>query len=107
MKFSKPKQSFDVKKREKLLWKAQKIILEDAPAVPLWNSMDIYVHRADLVWTAPPDEKVQLPQGSSKRVSPSVGFSVSGVPQRGDLSGNLTLGRCAFRGIYLANSADF
>jgi ABC-type transport system substrate-binding protein len=59
-------QTFDLKKREKLLWEAHKIILEDAPAVPLWNSMDIYAHRADLVWTAPPDEKVQLRQGSFK-----------------------------------------
>jgi peptide/nickel transport system substrate-binding protein len=55
-------QSFDVKKREKLLMEAHRIILEDAPAVPLWNSMDIYAHRADLVWTAPPDEKVHLKQ---------------------------------------------
>lgn len=52
--------TFDVKKREKLLWEAHKIILEDAPAIPLWNAMDIYAYRADLVWTAPPDEKVQL-----------------------------------------------
>ena len=52
--------TFDTKKREKLLWEAHKIILEDAPAVPLWNSMDIYAYRADLVWTAPPDEKVQM-----------------------------------------------
>jgi peptide/nickel transport system substrate-binding protein len=59
-------QTFDTKKREKLLWDSHKIILEDAPAVPLWNSMDIYAHRADLVWTAPPDEKVQLRQGSLK-----------------------------------------
>jgi peptide/nickel transport system substrate-binding protein len=59
-------QTFDPKKREKLLWEAHKIILEDAPAVPLWNSMDIYAHRADLVWTAPPDEKVQLKQGYFK-----------------------------------------
>jgi ABC-type transport system substrate-binding protein len=59
-------QTFDPKKREKLLWEAHKIILEDAPAVPLWNTMDIYAHRADLVWTAPPDEKVQLRQGSFK-----------------------------------------
>ena len=54
--------TFDVKKREKLLREAHRIILEDAPAVPLWNAMDIYAHRADLVWTAPPDEKVQLKQ---------------------------------------------
>ena len=52
--------TFDVKKREKLLWEAHKIILEDAPAVPLWNAMDIYAYRSDLVWNAPPDEKVQL-----------------------------------------------
>src|SRR5215510_14257223 len=55
-------QTFDVKKRERLLWDAHKMILEDAPAVPLWNAMDIYAHRADLVWTPPPDEKVQLKQ---------------------------------------------
>ncbi|HVO96373.1 MAG TPA: ABC transporter substrate-binding protein [Terriglobales bacterium] len=59
-------QTFDVKKREKLLFEAHRIILEDAPAVPLWNSMDIYAYRADLVWTAPPDEKVQLKQGYLK-----------------------------------------
>ena len=58
--------TFDVKKREKLLWEAHKIILEDAPAVPLWNSMDIYAYRADLVWTAPPDEKVQLKEAYLK-----------------------------------------
>jgi ABC-type transport system substrate-binding protein len=52
--------TFDVKKREKLLWEAHKMILEDAPAIPLWNAMDIYAYRADLVWTAPPDEKVQM-----------------------------------------------
>jgi peptide/nickel transport system substrate-binding protein len=57
-------QTLDVKKRDKLLQEAHRIILEDAPAIPLWNSMDIYAHRADLVWTAPPDEKVQLKQAS-------------------------------------------
>ena len=55
--------TFDVKKREKLLWEAHKIILDDAPAVPLWNAMDIYAYRSDLVWTAPPDEKVQMKTG--------------------------------------------
>jgi len=59
-------QTFDVKKRERLLWEAHRIILEDAPAVPLWNAMDIYAHRADLIWTAPPDEKVQLKQANYK-----------------------------------------
>ena len=54
------RQTFDRKKREKLLWEAQRIILEDAPAVPLWNSMDIYAHRTDLVWKAPPDERVEM-----------------------------------------------
>ena len=54
------RQTFDRKKREKLLWEAQRIILEDAPAVPLWNSMDIYAHRSDLVWKAPPDERVEM-----------------------------------------------
>src|SRR5258705_8820779 len=52
--------TFDVKKREKLLWEAHRLILDDAPAVPLWNAIDIYAYRADLLWTAPPDEKVQL-----------------------------------------------
>jgi peptide/nickel transport system substrate-binding protein len=58
--------TFDPKKREKLLWEAHRVILEDAPAVPLWNSMDIYANRADLVWTPPPDEKVQLREASLK-----------------------------------------
>ena len=59
-------QTFDVKKRERLLGDAHRIILEDASAIPLWNSMDIYAHRADLVWTPPPDEKVQLKHASYK-----------------------------------------
>lgn len=59
-------QTFDSKKREKLLQDAHRIILDDAPAIPLWNAMDIYAHRADLIWTAPPDEKVQLKQASFK-----------------------------------------
>jgi len=59
-------QTFDGKKREKLLQEAHRIILEDAPAVPLWNAMDIYAHRADLIWTAPSDEKVQLKQATFK-----------------------------------------
>jgi peptide/nickel transport system substrate-binding protein len=58
------RQTFDSKRREKLLWDAHRLILEDAPAVPLWNSMDVYAHRADLTWTAPPDEKVQMKQAS-------------------------------------------
>ena len=62
--------TFDIKKREKLLQEAHRIILEDAPAMPLWNAMDIYAYRADLVWTAPPDEKVQLKQASLRRNSP-------------------------------------
>jgi peptide/nickel transport system substrate-binding protein len=53
-------QTFDVKKREKLLMEAHRIILEDAPAIPLWNAMDVYAHRADIIWTPPPDEKVHL-----------------------------------------------
>jgi peptide/nickel transport system substrate-binding protein len=59
-------QTFDVKKRERLLWDAHRIILEDVPAIPLWNSMDIYAHRADLAWTPPPDEKVQLKYAAYK-----------------------------------------
>jgi peptide/nickel transport system substrate-binding protein len=60
------RQTFDSKRREKLLWDAHRLILEDAPAVPLWNSMDIYAHRADLVWSPPPDEKVQMKQANLK-----------------------------------------
>lgn len=60
-------QTFDSKKREKLLQDAHRIILEDAPAIPLWNAMDIYAHRGDLEWKAPPDEKVQLKQASFRK----------------------------------------
>jgi ABC-type transport system substrate-binding protein len=51
-------QTFDVAKREKLLWEAQRMIMEDAPAIPLWNVSNIYGVRSDLVWTPRPDEKV-------------------------------------------------
>ena len=59
-------QTFDVKKREQLLMEAHRIILQDAPAIPLWNSMDIYAHRSDIIWTPPPDEKVHLKQARVK-----------------------------------------
>lgn len=52
--------TFDEKRREELLWEAQRIIKEDAPAVPLWNTADIYAVRSDLVWKPRPDEKIFL-----------------------------------------------
>ena len=60
------RQTFEPRKREKLLFDAHRVILDDCPAVPLWNSMDVYAHRADLVWNAPPDEKVEMKQASLK-----------------------------------------
>jgi peptide/nickel transport system substrate-binding protein len=60
------RQTFEPRKREKLLFDAHRVILDDCPAVPLWNSMDVYAHRADLVWNAPPDEKVEMKQATLK-----------------------------------------
>ncbi|MEE9569854.1 MAG: ABC transporter substrate-binding protein, partial [Candidatus Binatia bacterium] len=53
-------QTFEVSKREELLWEAHRILKDDAPAIPLWNQADIYAVRSDLEWTPRPDEKVVL-----------------------------------------------
>jgi peptide/nickel transport system substrate-binding protein len=48
----------DSKKRIALLQQAGKIIMEEAPMVPLYNLADIYGTARNLVWKKRPDEKV-------------------------------------------------
>ena len=46
------------KKRIALLQQAGKIIMEDAPFVPLYNLADLYGAARNVIWKAPPDEKM-------------------------------------------------
>jgi peptide/nickel transport system substrate-binding protein len=48
----------DQKKRIALLQQAGKIIMEEAPMVPLYNLADIYGSARNLIWKKRPDEKV-------------------------------------------------
>jgi peptide/nickel transport system substrate-binding protein len=48
----------DPKKRIALLQQAGKIIMEEAPMVPLYNLADIYGSARNLIWKKRPDEKV-------------------------------------------------
>ena len=48
----------DPKKRVALLQQAGKIIMEEAPMVPLYNLADIYGIARNLIWEKRPDEKV-------------------------------------------------
>jgi ABC-type transport system substrate-binding protein len=48
----------DNKKRVALLHQAGKILMEDAPFVPLYNLASIYGAAKNLAWKMRPDEKV-------------------------------------------------
>jgi ABC-type transport system substrate-binding protein len=48
----------DTKKRVALLQQAGKIIMEEAPFVPLYNLADLYGVARNVIWKMRPDEKV-------------------------------------------------
>lgn len=58
--FDQQSEAFDPDKREELLKQLGRILHEDCPTIPLYNTADAYGVRRDLVWTARPDEKIQL-----------------------------------------------
>jgi peptide/nickel transport system substrate-binding protein len=51
-------QTADHKKRVALLQQAGKILMEDAPLVPLYNLADLYGVAKNVIWKARPDEKI-------------------------------------------------
>ena len=51
-------QTPDHKKRVALLQQAGKILMEDAPLVPLYNLADLYGVAKNVIWKARPDEKI-------------------------------------------------
>ena len=51
-------QTPDHKKRIALLQQAGKILMEDAPLVPLYNLADLYGVAKNVIWKARPDEKI-------------------------------------------------
>jgi ABC-type transport system substrate-binding protein len=50
--------TYDRKKRAAILRQAGKILMEDVPFVPLFNLADLYGIARNIVWKAPPDEKI-------------------------------------------------
>ncbi len=50
--------TYDRKKRAAILRQAGKILMEDAPFVPLFNLADLYGVARNVIWKPPPDEKV-------------------------------------------------
>lgn len=58
--FDQQSETFDVEKRAELLRRLGRILHEDCPIIPLYNTADAYGVRRDLIWTARPDEKILL-----------------------------------------------
>ncbi|HWP60658.1 MAG TPA: ABC transporter substrate-binding protein [Candidatus Acidoferrales bacterium] len=58
--FDQQSAEFDAEKREALLRKMVRILDEDCPTVPLYNTGDAYALRRDLIWTPRPDEKIPV-----------------------------------------------
>jgi ABC-type transport system substrate-binding protein len=48
----------DHKERIKVLQQAGRILMDDAPYIPLYNLADIYGVSKDITWKARPDEKI-------------------------------------------------
>jgi len=48
----------DPKKREAILQQAGRILMDDAPLVPLYTLAEIYGVARNVVWKARPDEKI-------------------------------------------------
>lgn len=53
-------ETFDAAKREEMLRQMGRILHDDCPVIPLYNTADVYAVRRDLAWTPRPDEKIQL-----------------------------------------------
>jgi len=53
-------ETFDAAKREELLRQLGRILHEDCPVIPLYNTADVYAVRKDLIWKPRPDEKIPL-----------------------------------------------
>jgi peptide/nickel transport system substrate-binding protein len=54
------RQIFDLEKREPILQAAIKILLDDAPIVPLYNPIDIYAVKRRLVWKPSPKDYINV-----------------------------------------------
>jgi peptide/nickel transport system substrate-binding protein len=54
------RQIFEPEKREQVLQSATKILLEDAPIVPLYNPIDIYGLKRRLIWKPSPKDYVNV-----------------------------------------------
>jgi hypothetical protein len=55
-----PSLFLDSAKREELLRQMGRILHEDCPVIPLYNTADVYAVRKDLVWKSRPDEQIPL-----------------------------------------------
>jgi peptide/nickel transport system substrate-binding protein len=54
------RQIFDLEKRAPILQAAIKILLDDAPIVPLYNPIDIYAAKRRLVWKPSPKDYINV-----------------------------------------------
>jgi peptide/nickel transport system substrate-binding protein len=51
--------NMDQKKRQQAYFKADRIFIEDAPCIPLYQQIDNYGVSRRLQWTARPDERIE------------------------------------------------
>lgn len=65
--FDEQSETFDAAKREELLRQMGRILHDDCPVIPLYNTADVYAVRKDLVWKPRPDEKIPVTQARFQR----------------------------------------
>jgi peptide/nickel transport system substrate-binding protein len=58
---------FDPVKREEILRKMVRLLHEDCPTIPLYNTGDAYGVRRDVIWKPRPDEKIPVEEARFQR----------------------------------------
>ena len=58
--FDQQSETFDSAKREEMLRQLGKILHEDCPVIPLYNTADVYAVRREVIWKPRPDEKIPV-----------------------------------------------
>ena len=58
--FDQQSETFDSAKREEMLRQLGKILHEDCPVIPLYNTADVYAVRREVIWKPRPDEKIPI-----------------------------------------------
>jgi peptide/nickel transport system substrate-binding protein len=58
--FDQQSETFDTVKREEMLRQMGRILHDDCPVIPLYNTADVYAVRREVIWKPRPDEKIPV-----------------------------------------------